>query len=1662
MNKSIIQSTFLLFLSLFLWTNTLLAQCIGTPSLNLYWVGNNGTGNFNDPNNWRVGSINSIQKPCQSPRSSDNIYFTAASFPITGAIVNVDMNSNCLSMIWDDIIATVPTFAGTFDKNLEVFGHLILPNPNAINFNYNGSLIFKGSGNNIYDLDTKGNNLRLNDFRISLDNAATLRLISPLVLNNRNNTNTSNNAARLGGNIYHITGHFNTNGQSIDADGFMSTTNNTSKKITFNNSRIHLKTGGWYPDLFQISNIVSANFSAQGAHIIIEDNPASSLTENIVFNANARFDSVTIKTNKARTNWSGKLVANYIHIDGVGTICNNANLETTTLKLNPGVILAITSTSAEIAFDNLIMPNNCSDYAIIQGTLNGSIAAKIRKKSIGNLVMNNLILQKVEGNTTGGRTYIANNSFNTGLVNNITVNNPSNCPTELYFRQTAGNSWNTPQNWYDAAGNPAMQIPNPGTNVFFNAASGNGTIAINSNVGYCKDITWLNTINNGITFNLNYALMVLGNVTFQGNMTQVTGSNYNYEIVSGLNLYGNGKTFTTNGAKIPVNINMSSASDYTFIDSLYCNTLNMNAGAMMRANNIGINLARFAMGDRIWTNTRLHTRGGGWPQISQTSANTVIYNDSCIFYINDAGTGQAQTLSGIFPHTIVNSAADISPSWTIRGDLHIKQSANLAFRTGANATVINVSGNVFFDSGIEVVLSGGVAGHYLRVQGNLTAIGSCTKPTTIRTQNGNPIEFNIAGLATLENCFLKGLNSTHPINAINSTDGTNNSNITFSNGVGTTYYWRAKNNNPNNFVGNWSDPAHWTTNPNKTTGDSACIPSLADNVVFDVLSRSTTSNGCTIDGQAYCKNLTATSNININANNIDRMWYIAGSFNIANTVNISNYRGSIYMIGEGVFNFTTNGLKLFTKELMFDNVRGTWNILAPLELDDAFNSTYSGKLLLNAGNLHLNGNDLIIHNSFTSETNMARSLNFENATITIVMSGFYQASGGIFNRPWSITNANTMQLQAGDLEFLDNSNSTDINLRFGDNLAYKTVKITEAAQVINLHGTPHIQYGDFNSSLKFLNNMSFDSMAVYGGKTYVLQAGSRQTLSSPHGKLISFGTSSSFVNLQSSAIGSKAYIYKDHGNGFCIDFLKVQDIIAQRQNNIALVPSPYNTSHTANLFFDTGDNCDDINGSATSDPSSIWRFSLQPLETPRFNNGTVMEICAYNTFPATFPLAITGTSPYVINYAWSTNTESGSGIITEYDDDNNAATPYYANIPLNTTNANVTYTFQITTYRCGEATTGIGSSTRIQQPTANTLTMEAQNTACYFNNEDNWRTMVGATNQKPILSINDYTGANDIAALMNVNASVSFTPSIQYVNLSGISHPYLQRWWKIQPSNNTKAKVRLYFTQTELNNLASNSNNFAGNQSGILNPETQIQVVKFSSGIIGVGPYTIIPHTVIPLAGANASAFTNTNGVIAIEFQSPDFSAFIITPNQSALLSANLQTFEVEKTSKGEAQIDWTIADSREIAYFELEYSLNAQSIETITMLESNQIQGIDTYNFLHTQTSKGYNYYRLKTISQSGNIYYSAWKTIDIDGFEGEYQAYPNPTSGILNIALPESASTDILIYNSLGQLVESVYQTADLKIHTLNIQHLASGMYTVQIKIEGSVTKSIPIIKQ
>lgn len=177
------------------------------------------------------------------------------------------------------------------------------------------------------------------------------------------------------------------------------------------------------------------------------------------------------------------------------------------------------------------------------------------------------------------------------------------------------------------------------------------------------------------------------------------------------------------------------------------------------------------------------------------------------------------------------------------------------------------------------------------------------------------------------------------------------------------------------------------------------------------------------------------------------------------------------------------------------------------------------------------------------------------------------------------------------------------------------------------------------------------------------------------------------------------------------------------------------------------------------------------------------------------------------------------------------------------------------------------------------------------------------------------------------------------------------------------------------------------------------------------------------------------------------FSQFAINKG-SAVLPVELLHFNVKKSSKNTALINWSTAAEINTSHFEVQKSSNGQQF---TFLNKVNAKGDDysghDYIIEDPAPFEGLTYYRLKIIDQDGSHSFSPIRTIQLNGLPEKIMVYPNPIaeSQFLQIQSNLSEALKFELYNSSGKLVKKVFLTSGSG--EINIKDIAQGAYFYRV---------------
>jgi protocatechuate 3,4-dioxygenase beta subunit len=163
-----------------------------------------------------------------------------------------------------------------------------------------------------------------------------------------------------------------------------------------------------------------------------------------------------------------------------------------------------------------------------------------------------------------------------------------------------------------------------------------------------------------------------------------------------------------------------------------------------------------------------------------------------------------------------------------------------------------------------------------------------------------------------------------------------------------------------------------------------------------------------------------------------------------------------------------------------------------------------------------------------------------------------------------------------------------------------------------------------------------------------------------------------------------------------------------------------------------------------------------------------------------------------------------------------------------------------------------------------------------------------------------------------------------------------------------------------------------------------------------------------------------------------------------------LEFVEFTASPKGtNVAIQWTVNDQANIANYEVFTSVDNRTYTSIATQISNG-NFTASYNALHTNPAIGVNFYKLKTISNTGKIGYSDVRKVTF-GKNGSMIVYPNPAyTSTVNISLTGSMvgkAATITIISMDGKVVYTENVKATNQTETIDISKFANGNYSVKV---------------
>ncbi len=264
-------------------------------------------------------------------------------------------------------------------------------------------------------------------------------------------------------------------------------------------------------------------------------------------------------------------------------------------------------------------------------------------------------------------------------------------------------------------------------------------------------------------------------------------------------------------------------------------------------------------------------------------------------------------------------------------------------------------------------------------------------------------------------------------------------------------------------------------------------------------------------------------------------------------------------------------------------------------------------------------------------------------------------------------------------------------------------------------------------------------------------------------------------------------------------------------------------------------------------------------------------------------------------------------------------------------------------------------------------------------------------------------------------------------------------YWDLTKTGTATATVTLSWSTNSLGQSQCNIGSY-------INNTTAAVVVPYYNGQWGDQNPDYFGQSgspTLPVASSESIGTISWDGTTGII---DSYQKFVIgTINwQLAPLPFDLTVFNATGKNK-QVQLDWTVNNNQQIKEYTLERSRDGQRFAFFKTVSARAQEQRASYTDLDPAPFAGWNYYRLKAVTHSGEVFYSDTRKVNM-GQQAEIGLSPNPARNILTIRLPNAgAVTELTISNSVGQVLRQLKPTAD--VLTVDLSAWPSGVYYVRM---------------
>ncbi len=224
----------------------------------------------------------------------------------------------------------------------------------------------------------------------------------------------------------------------------------------------------------------------------------------------------------------------------------------------------------------------------------------------------------------------------------------------------------------------------------------------------------------------------------------------------------------------------------------------------------------------------------------------------------------------------------------------------------------------------------------------------------------------------------------------------------------------------------------------------------------------------------------------------------------------------------------------------------------------------------------------------------------------------------------------------------------------------------------------------------------------------------------------------------------------------------------------------------------------------------------------------------------------------------------------------------------------------------------------------------------------------------------------------------------------------------------------------------------------------------------------------------NSRTQIDLNSVVTVPFSvtadplSKAADRFRIVFKQQGIVPLSFISVKAFRQDKN-IMVNWSVANEMNIAQYEIQHSADGRNFSQLGTQAARNINGVGSqqYDLLDVQPYSGDNFYRIKSVNNSGEIKYSQVVKVNMKGDPSTITVYPNPVKedGIVAISMMNEPKGvyKVNLINVLGQVVltRTINHDGGNSVYSIELNgSLAHGTYQLQVAEGNKVKTTIKIL--